>query len=194
MVSVNPFDITISWPELTNQTINGGDPPIFYSVEWSPDNTTWTVLNAGGNLILEYTHTVSTMFAAASFQYYRVRAQNNVGIAFVYSTVLKVKCDEAPLGMNAVTAKEVNPSNITISWLELNSTTLNGGDLPIFYSVEFQTSLDANWTVLNTGGSLVLEYQYAPNFVLNENITYQFRVRAENRIGLSNVYSGVLTV
>lgn len=47
MVSVNPTKITISWSELTDES-NGGDIPIFYSVEWSLDNVSFTQLNPGG--------------------------------------------------------------------------------------------------------------------------------------------------
>jgi hypothetical protein len=41
MVSVKPTTITISWSELTDER-NGGDIPIFYSVEWSLDNISFT--------------------------------------------------------------------------------------------------------------------------------------------------------
>ena len=56
LANVTPTSITISWPALTDPKLDGGDPPIFYSVEWSSDNFTWTVLNpAGGPLDLNYT-------------------------------------------------------------------------------------------------------------------------------------------
>jgi hypothetical protein len=42
ITTVNPKDITISWSPLDNETLNGGDLPIFYSVEWSPDQVNWT--------------------------------------------------------------------------------------------------------------------------------------------------------
>ena len=47
---VDPTSISFSWVELTNVTLNGGDIPIFYSVEWSTNSSTWTVLNSGGPL------------------------------------------------------------------------------------------------------------------------------------------------
>jgi hypothetical protein len=88
--NVTPTAITISWPTLTSSQ-TGGDPIIFYSVEGSPDRTTWTVLNNGGLLALNYTHTLAGgVFPAGSTVFYRVRAQNNVGLSSVYSAVLSV--------------------------------------------------------------------------------------------------------
>ena len=41
---------------------NGGDIPNFYSLEWSTDNATWTVLNAGDPWELNYTQVYGSVF------------------------------------------------------------------------------------------------------------------------------------
>jgi len=78
----------------------------------------------------------------------------------------------------------VHPGNMTIGWTELTSATLNGGDIPIFYSVEFSSSeAPSTWIVLNsyTPGDIVeTNYTYVlpGTIIFNENNTYYFRVRA----------------
>lgn len=51
---------------------------------------------------------------------------------------------------------------------------------------------NSTWTEIFAG--LALEYQYAPNVLLNETFLYYFRLRARNGLGLSANYSNVLTV
>jgi hypothetical protein len=120
--SVTPTDITISWPALSNMTLNGGDIPTFYSVEWyRPDlGGVWQEINTGGTLALTYTHTYSTPpFPAGSTQQYRVRPKNGVGYGIAYSNTLSVLCDDYPSGKPTVTILTVKPRNITVGWNEL---------------------------------------------------------------------------
>jgi hypothetical protein len=135
LVDVTPLSISIKWNELTDLNLNGGDFPIFYQVEYSSNNSTWTVLNANGPLVFEYTHTVTSIFPSSSTQYYRLKAKNNVGLATVPSPVLPVKADSIPIGMTNITNGTINPTDITITWTALTNITLNGGDPPIFYGV-----------------------------------------------------------
>lgn len=98
--------------------------------------------------------------------------------------MLSVQCDNVPQGMTALTKIEVHPGNMTIGWTALTSPTLNGGDLPIFYSVEFASSqAPSTWTVLNSytpGDPVSLNYTYVlpGTIIFNENYTYYYRVRA----------------
>lgn len=135
LVDVAPLSVSIKWSELTDMNLNGGDFPIFYQVEYSSNNSTWTALNANGALVLEYTHTVTAIFPSGSTQYYRLKAKNNVGLGTVPSPVLAVVADTLPTGMTNITNGTINPTDITITWTELSNKTLNGGDLPIFYGV-----------------------------------------------------------
>jgi hypothetical protein len=66
LVDVTPLSITIKWSELADTKLNGGDFPIFYQVEYSPNNSTWTALNTGTTLLFQYTHTVTTVFPSQS--------------------------------------------------------------------------------------------------------------------------------
>lgn len=113
LVDVSPKSVTISWAELEDTTKNGGDIPIFYQVEWSLNNSTWTVLNAGGAKVFSYTHTVTTAFSSGSLVYYRVRAQNNVGLG-APSESLIVTADKEPQGMTQLSLVSVAPTAITI--------------------------------------------------------------------------------
>jgi hypothetical protein len=73
-VDVTPTSVSIKWSELTDETLNGGDIPIFYLVEYSPDNSQWSALNTGGALGFAYKHTVSSAFPSGSKVYYRLMA------------------------------------------------------------------------------------------------------------------------
>ena len=101
--------------------------------------------------------------------------------------------------MSSLTASVVHPANMTISWAELIDPTLNGGDVPIFYSVECKSSDPASiWTILNSyvGDPVTTNYTYIlpAGSIFNETLFYYYRVRAMNGVGLSIVYSHVLTV
>ncbi len=119
-VDVTPLSVSIKWSELVDMTMNGGDYPIFYQVEHSSNNSTWTALNANGPLVFAYTHTVTTAFPSNSTQYYRLKAKNNVGLATVPSPVLAVVTDSVPSGMTNITNGTINPTDITITWTELS--------------------------------------------------------------------------
>jgi hypothetical protein len=82
----------------------------------------------------------SVIFTAGSLVQLRVRANNNVGLISIYSPILSVTCDNVPQVMTDLYLIKVHPGNMTIGWQELTSESLSGGDLPIFYSVEFSSS------------------------------------------------------
>jgi hypothetical protein len=92
---------------------------------------------------------------------------NGVGYSAVSPTVSCV-CDTPPTGMSALTAGVVNPTNITISWTDINaSTSINGGDNVFFYSVEWSPN-NAAWTVLNSVSSgYYLSYTHVPGYVFS---------------------------
>lgn len=97
LVDVQPLQITISWSELTSSSLNGGDIPIFYQVEFSMDNITFSVLNPGGEpKVLIYSHTVTEVFGDGVTLYYRVRAQTNAGLGTDTSKVLSVTTSKVP--------------------------------------------------------------------------------------------------
>ena len=80
----------IKWTSLTNKVTNGGDLPNFYSVEYSCDKVTWYVLNYNDNTTLINNITDYPASPLTKRSYYRVRAQNNVGMSSIYSSTLSV--------------------------------------------------------------------------------------------------------
>lgn len=196
--TINPTNMTFSWDELTDTVKTGGDPIIFYSVEYSSTSATtgFTVLNAGGSKVLTYTHSPGTVFTSGSTHYYRVRAQNSVGMGLTtsYSTVLTMVADKIPQSMGALTLVSINPTNSTISWADLTTDAATGGDPINFYSVEFSsTSSSQGYSVVNTGGSLTMQYTHLYGTVYTST-TIWYRVRARNGVGIATVYSAVLAV
>jgi hypothetical protein len=59
-----------------------------------------------------------------------------MGSTSSYSNVLLVYADTFPTSMTAPTLTAVHPYNISVSWSALTSAA-NGGDLPIFYRLEW---------------------------------------------------------
>jgi hypothetical protein len=195
LVEVNPKNVTVAWTELADVALNGRDLPTFYSLEFttSAASTNWTALNTDGVLAFEYTHTSLTIFNSSFTLMFRVRAQNGVGFSNVYSQVLVVTPDTKPVAMTAPSLISVSVTSIFVKWEALTDPTMNGGDLPIFYSLEYSPN-SINWSVLNTDETkpLIFNYTISPGTVLTNKAF--FRVRAENGVGLSDFYSPVLTV
>lgn len=127
LVSYTNMSITIGWNELIDTTLNGGDVPNFYSVEYSTNQDTWYEINTGGSHALFITHYPGSILTNKA--YYRVRARNGVGFSEVYSPVLGVT-----IGPNNFTANacDINPTNMTICWWESNAMW-GSGALPSFY-------------------------------------------------------------
>jgi hypothetical protein len=87
----------MKWNALLDSTLNGGDVPFFYSIEHSADNITF------GNFT---TDTVKTTYFEASHNpctiltnraYYRVKAENLVGMSNIYSSSVMVRTTMNPL-------------------------------------------------------------------------------------------------
>jgi len=63
------------------------------------------------------------------------------------STSASCLCDTPPTGMSTISNGTVNPTNITITWTDINSSTsINGRDNVFFYSVEWSPD-NYNWYV-----------------------------------------------
>jgi hypothetical protein len=52
--------------------------------------------------------------------------------------------------MNPPTLVEVHPYNVTVEWLPLNLTNLNGRDDPIFYLLEWFNYETDSWQALTS--------------------------------------------
>lgn len=101
-----------------------------------------------------------------------------IGLTTSYSAVLTMVADKIPQSMGALTLVSINPTNCTISWADLTTDAANGGDLPIFYSVEFSSSnINSGYSVVNAGGPLTLQYTHIYGAVFTA-VTIWYRVRA----------------
>ena len=128
--SVTPSVTNVYWDALLDPVLNGGDVPIWYGLETSHDNITWTVVNNGYPLTFSWNHGPGTVLT--TLRYYRVRAENGVGMSNIYSEVLAVT---APANYTPV-ACSINPKDITICWWE-GSTQWALPSLPSFYQLEW---------------------------------------------------------
>lgn len=120
-----------------------------------------------------------------------IRAKNILGEGvnstslIVLSPVNPVLC-WIPTGMMMPSLVSLTPTSVSISWSELDSTyvnaahvPVNGGDLPIFYLVEWSTNNIA-WTALNPGGTAlirILSYTHTVATPFGSGITLYYRVR-----------------
>jgi len=75
IVSVTPYNITLSWPMLT-PSYNGGDPPFFYLVQWNNSETIVKLTWQTDGLLLTYSHALTTQFPPNVYQTYLVTPQN----------------------------------------------------------------------------------------------------------------------
>lgn len=89
------------------------------------------------------------------------------------SLILKTPVDPAlctlPTGMSTPVLVSTAPKEIKISWDELTDAR-NGGDIPIFYLVEYKIGSGA-WTSLNANGSKVLDYTHTSATVFTSGAT-----------------------
>ena len=79
-------------------------------------------------------------------------------------------------------------------WDELLDMTLNGGSIPTFYSIEHSADGVNSWATftIDTVKTKYLTVTTCPGTILTNRAYY--RVRAENEVGMSNVYSAVTQV
>lgn len=77
----------------------------------------------------------------------------------VYSPTLSVNPVTEPTGMDPITVVSVYPSNLTFSWPSL-TPTLNGGDPPYYYEVEWYNPVSAAWVKMLNNESLGATYSY----------------------------------
>lgn len=135
--AINPTNITINWVDLTFGTATGRDYITYYKLEWYDKYqvpNVWVTVNTVVNFTLTAMHTYTFspyIYPSGSTQTYRLSAMNGVGFGAV-SANLTCTCDTEPTGMSDLTASDINPMNVTITWSEL-TTSANGGDIPSFY-------------------------------------------------------------
>ena len=79
LVLCEPYNITISWPELSPE-LNGGDPPIYYEVEWyDPSSLNWVKMINDETQGKKYSFIhlkTTTYFTPDTYMKYRVTPKN----------------------------------------------------------------------------------------------------------------------
>jgi hypothetical protein len=125
----------IQWKELTDMNLNGGSLPTFYSIEHSGDNNAWVTFtnDTVKTKYLSIDHNPGTILTSKA--YYRVRAENEVGMANVYSSVLTVTSTNGNFTPVLCSTDPVKPTSIKLCWSEW--TNMWVGSLPTFYQVEW---------------------------------------------------------
>ena len=167
--------INISW---TAPTDTGGSPITGYKIEFSPDGTNWTTLEANTNgPATTYAH---TGLAAGTTRYYRVSAINTNGAGApsnVDGATTGTTVPGAPTGLQATASGN---TQIDLSWTAPGNT---GGSPITGYRIEESPDGNSNWTTLeaNTNGPATT---YA-HTGLAASTTRHYRVSAINTIGTS---------
>jgi len=135
-VSINPLNITLLWTDLTDTSLNGGNLPYYYQLEWY-DNYAWNVLSAEAwGRYFNFIHIKADVFESNAAYQYRVIPKNLVGWGTTYSYVT-ITADRVPPTMNTPTTVSINPKVIAIKWNHLLLDAENGRDLIVFYLLEW---------------------------------------------------------
>ena len=87
----------MKWNPLLDMTLNGGDVPFFYSIEHSADNINFNnfTIDIVKTTYFEVNHNPCTILTNRA--YYRVKAENLVGMGNIYSSSVMVKTTQNPL-------------------------------------------------------------------------------------------------
>lgn len=114
---------------------------------------------------------------------------------YTYSTVQEVTADSVPSGMGTLTATDVNPYNVTVSWDDL-TTSANGGDIPNFYLLQYYTSETGVWINLTNEANptKVLTYTHVRSTIFLQSRTHIYQVKPRNGVGWGTAFSPQLTV
>jgi len=96
--------------------------------------------------------------------------------------------------MNPLVAGTINPWNMTFSWADL--TTGNGGDVPIYYQVEWYNPNTSAWNIVSSQsmGKYLTFTHYRIPYIYPSNSNQVFRVLAMNNVGFGTTYSTNLTM
>ena len=135
LVGVTPNSISLTWSPISLASDTGGDDVIFYHLKWK--GTPLTNYPTDTMILTAFTHTLSSgIFSSGSKQNYQVCAQNGVGEG--NCGTIEVFADKVPQACNSPTIAlaDIDPQRIIINWTPI-STTDNGGDVVIFYLLEW---------------------------------------------------------
>ena len=97
--------------------------------------------------------------------------------------------------MGDLTATVVNPKNITITWADLTNSS-NGGDVPIFYLLQYYSYTYFTWYNLTTDGvtGKVLTYTHVVSSPFDSSVQMKYQVKPKNAVGWGTAFSNILLV
>jgi hypothetical protein len=113
----------------------------------------------------------------------------------IYSPELVSNPDTEPIGMDPLFIVSVTPYSITVGWPELTAS-LNGGDAPYYYELEWYNNATGTWTKMinNTELGKLYSYTHAVTTMFPPNTYQLYRVLPLNLVGWGRLYSDVLSV
>ncbi len=88
----------------------------------------------------------------------------------------------------------MSPYSIEVKWDVLTDDNMNGGDIPIFYLLEWENKeTDPNnptWeTLVADGDGLMLSYIHTRASIFTSGSQQKYRVKPKNRIGWGTVFA-----
>ena len=161
--------VSLTWSAPTS---NGGSDVTGYTIEYSLDNGTWTIIN-------DIITTNYVIFELLNGSQYRIKVKannsviaNNQNYITIYATP-----DVIP---NAPTILTAIPGNtqVVLSWV---APTSNGGTAITNYKIEYSANNENNWNIFTRTTSLTSTNDTIKGLV-NGN-SYKFRVFAVNNLG-----------
>ncbi len=169
----SPSSVNLSWvaPSATGTLVSG------YVVQYSTDGSTWSTLPLlAGNA----TGTTITGLTSPANLFYRVGALNSLVSdvsPFTGVNFSQVSAPAAPVGVSA----RAGSAAVAIGWTAPSAT----GGLPLTgYLLQVSTDSGATWTPVGTGALSASVTSYTATGLTN-GLAYEFRVAAENSLGVS---------
>ena len=158
-----PNAISLQWNDVTGETS--------FTVQRSPDGTSWASIATVGANVTNYT---DTGLAAGSTYYYRVLAIDAGGSSAPSASASATAVGAPPAQPSGVSATTASASEIDIQW--------QGASDASGYRVERSADGSTGWTAVYTGGATPTSYS---DLGLGASTTYYYRVIATNSSGPS---------
>lgn len=171
--AVSSTQINLSWTDNSNNETG-------FSIERSPNNSTWAEITTVGSNITSYQN---TGLAASTMYYYRVRAYNGAGNSSYTSTANATT--QAPPA--TIPAAPSNPSASAVSSTQINFSWTDNSNNETGFRIE-RSPNNSTWAEITTVGANITSYQ---NTGLTASTLYYYRVRAYNGAGNSAYTSSV---
>ena len=145
-----PKSMRITWNGISSVEDTGGDPVVFYELQWTNYETElWETLTTPTlSPVFEFTLTRSVIFPSGSSQRFRLRGMNGVGYG-TYSDEFFVTADSVPTFAYQPTNTSVSPTTMTFTWLGISTFEHTGGDPAVYYEMECDQGTN-EWIVITS--------------------------------------------